>query len=161
MHGMGHFSIGVTPIEAMTVLAVTAVLAAIVAPSFENRLRAPRLSEAASQLVTDLHQAHSEATLRNAEVRVSFTASGYSMSAATTPGSSTTSSMTSRTLDWRRGNAISSGASVVVTYNPWRGTAATSPTSVERPSNGAKSIQISINSMGRVQCAPISGSAKC
>ena len=53
---------GFTLIELLIVLAVTAVLASLVAPSFNEQLSRRRIEGVATELSTDLHFARSHAT---------------------------------------------------------------------------------------------------
>ena len=61
---------GFTLVEAMTVLVVVAILAAIALPSLANVLAAQRLRAAGTDLVTSLLVARSEAIKRKARVEV-------------------------------------------------------------------------------------------
>jgi len=67
---------GLTLVEAMTVLAVVAILAAIALPSLANVLAAQRLRAAGTDLVTSLLIARSEAIKRKARVEVAPQAPG-------------------------------------------------------------------------------------
>ena len=59
-------------IELIVVLAVTAILAAIVIPSFSNLLARNRLDGVYTELQTDVQLARTEAVSRNLPVRVTF-----------------------------------------------------------------------------------------
>lgn len=62
---------GLTLVEAAVVLAVVAVSVGTVAPRFDRFIEKQRLDGAASQLVTDMQFARSEAVMRNTALRVS------------------------------------------------------------------------------------------
>ena len=59
---------GFTTLELMIVVAITAILAAITAPSFVTLINDTKLSSITSQLVSDLNRARSEAIKRNTRV---------------------------------------------------------------------------------------------
>ena len=63
---------GLTLIEAAIVLAVVAIVAATVAPSFAAYIDARRLEGAATRLAADVQFARSEAAARNRPLRLSF-----------------------------------------------------------------------------------------
>jgi len=65
---------GLTLIECATALSVLAVVAGIVAPSFERSIERRRVEGTAAQFETDVHFARSLAVARNAPVRMSFSA---------------------------------------------------------------------------------------
>ncbi len=67
---------GFTLIELLVVVAVVALLATLVAPSFSSMLLKQRLQGINSQLVTDLQFARAEAAARSVPVRVQFSTSG-------------------------------------------------------------------------------------
>jgi type IV fimbrial biogenesis protein FimT len=63
---------GFTMIELMVVIAITAVLLAVAAPSFVNYIAKQRVEGLMSELGTDLQYARSEAVARNTDVRITF-----------------------------------------------------------------------------------------
>jgi type IV fimbrial biogenesis protein FimT len=65
---------GFTLIEALVVIAIVAILAAIGAPSLQSMLRNNRLSAAASAMQVSLNLARSEAVTRGANARVTVAA---------------------------------------------------------------------------------------
>jgi type IV fimbrial biogenesis protein FimT len=67
---------GFTVVEAMTVLAVVAILVSIALPSLANVLASQRLRAAGTDLMSSLLLARSEAIKRNAQVEVTPRAAG-------------------------------------------------------------------------------------
>jgi len=63
---------GFTLVELMIVIAILAVIATLAAPSFTRMMAKKRVEGIASELVTDLQYARSEAVQRNTTVRVTF-----------------------------------------------------------------------------------------
>lgn len=66
------YQLGVTLIEACTVLAIVAVLAGITLPAVDGMLKTLRLRGQADELALDLRFVRSEAVSRNEGVRMSF-----------------------------------------------------------------------------------------
>jgi len=64
---------GFTFIEALVVIAIGAILAALAAPSFQDAIDKQRITGAAEAVLADLRWASSEAVVRNKPVRVTFT----------------------------------------------------------------------------------------
>jgi type IV fimbrial biogenesis protein FimT len=65
-----------TLVELMVAIAVVAILAMLSAPSFNDLILKQRLKGTNAQLVTDLQFARSQATARNALLRVNFRSNG-------------------------------------------------------------------------------------
>jgi len=88
---------GFTIIELMAVVAVLALLAALAAPSFAEFLSKRRVDGVASELVTDLQYARSEAVSRNEAVRLTFGTDCYVIHRALVPSNSATVATCTRT----------------------------------------------------------------
>lgn len=67
---------GVTLIELMIVVVITAILLALAVPAFQDTIDKNRLKAATDTLQADLQFAKSEAIKRNKNIRVDFTGSG-------------------------------------------------------------------------------------
>ena len=67
-----HWAAGLTLIELMVVVAVTAIILGLAAPSFSDYIVTQRLRSIHAQLATDLQLARSEAVARSAFVSVRF-----------------------------------------------------------------------------------------
>lgn len=63
---------GFTLIEMMVVVALVAVIASLVAPSFQKVIQKQRVQSITSQLVTDIQYGRSEAATRNNHVKFTF-----------------------------------------------------------------------------------------
>lgn len=147
-------SAGLTLIELMVVVAVIAVLASLAAPSFQGMLAAKRLEGAVSLLMTDLQNARSEAVRLNRDVRVDFSATGYSLTLppATTPF---------RSVTFSQGTSITSGADAQLLYDARRGMASSTNGDTVTLGNASHSLQLRVHPMGRVECSTAAGAAKC
>lgn len=69
---------GVTLLELMVVLAVSAILAVISIPGFVSLAHSSRLSTAANEMISSLHLARSEAIKRNSRAVMCISATGTS-----------------------------------------------------------------------------------
>ena len=88
---------GFTLVELMVVVAITAIVLSLAAPSFTSFLAKKRVESVMSELSTDLQYARSEAVSRNAAVRITFDTSCYVITAQ--PSGSTPTSSCSQTAD--------------------------------------------------------------
>jgi Tfp pilus assembly protein FimT len=141
-----------TLIELLTVVVVLGILAALAAPSLSDYLGRSGVKGVATEAFADLQFARSESVQRNAAVTVTFSASGYTI----TQGALTLKSVTLETP-----NAIASGSSMTVSFNPVRGTAtvADGPVVFSNPRT-AGTLRVTINQVGRASICSPSGSIK-
>jgi len=164
---------GFTLIELMVVLAILGIVALIAAPSFNAFLARSKLRGAANETFADLQYARSESVQKNQVFRVEFSSAGYQiwrMSRATPTNKDASTAGAPNPVkvgDWGDSStAVSSGASMVVSFNPVRATATVSDGPLEL-SHGAISgtVRLLVNTTGRVElCSPgasISGIAAC
>jgi prepilin-type N-terminal cleavage/methylation domain-containing protein len=138
---------GMTLIELIVVVAVLAIIGAISGPSLTGYMARQSLRGSANEAAADLQYARSEAVQGNAPVSVSFSESGY----AITRGATTLKEVTLES-----GNSVSSGATIVVTFDPVRATAITTddddPTASPVVFSNARTsgtVQLSVNILGR------------
>lgn len=81
---------GLTMVELLITVAILGILASVAVPSFGNFLSKRRVEGVASELVTDLQFARSEAVARNADVRVLFGTGCYAIYMASATAASCT-----------------------------------------------------------------------
>ena len=143
---------GFTLIELMIVLAVTAVLASLVAPSFNEQLSRRRIEGVATELSTDLHFARSQSVANGGVVRVmTLSATQYVVRDA--------ANADLKTVNLPAGISATNGA--IVAYDPLRGmaTVTNGPINVTSTRTAAQ-VRLDINAMGRVNLCTPSGSLK-
>ena len=75
--------LGLTLIEVMVAVAISAILATLAAPSFTGLLARRELAGIANQLSTDIYYARSEAVARNLNVTVAVEGNNYTLTVAT------------------------------------------------------------------------------
>ncbi|HEY2929577.1 GspH/FimT family pseudopilin [Piscinibacter sp.] len=161
---------GFTLIELMVVVALTAVILSLAAPSFSNFLAKRRVEGVASELVTDLQYARSEAVQRNANVGVIVESSCYSVyvlgtTDATSCTSRGTGSVELKTVQLATGSATlvftSNNSKAFIEFEPVRGMA-TNASSVDYSgyinvtgSSGSWTLRAVVTKIGRVKtCSP-------
>ena len=144
-------------IELLTVVVVLAIVAALAAPSFSDYLGRSGVKGTASEAFADMQFARSESVQRNAAVTVTFSAAGYTITQGAT---------TLKTVTLEAPNAIASGSSMTVSFNPVRGTAtvADGPVEFSNPRT-VGTLRVTVNQVGRASlCSPgggIKGFATC
>lgn len=159
---------GLTLVELLVVVAITAILLMITVPAFQNLISAKRAEGVASEFVTDLEFARSEAVARSKDVSVSLVGTGcYIISVApmTAPVTSCPPLTTDGVIKLRQleaGSATFSvsttAASNMVQFNSLRGTRAESDpraVAVTFTSGSSSSIQVTVDAIGKIStCAP-------
>lgn len=170
---------GVTLIELLVVIGIAAILMALAVPSFQNFLNRQRLEGTASEMVTDIQYARSEAVARNVRLRISFGtdangscylvhtggAGDCTCSSHGTVQCSDTNALTFKSigLPAARGVHLQANVSSMV-FDPVRGTA-TPAGSINFSDNDGKTIRHIVNIMGRTRtCSPhsaVSGYKAC
>ena len=148
---------GFTLIELMVVVAITAILLAIAAPSFTDLIARRRVEGVATEVNTDLQYARTEAVSRGANVSL-FVPSGGTSYCVTT---GTDCSTTLKNIALPTGVSISEAASsaLTITYDALRGWTnnSTDIALTFQSSNTSGKLRVSVNSMGRVAlCSPSS-----
>lgn len=159
---------GFTLVEAAMVLAVTAITLSAAAPDFSGYLEGRRLDGAASQLVSDIQFARSEAVMRNQGVRISLKADAagacymvHTGAAADCSCSADGSASCSAGAKLLRSVGLAAGERIRLTgsvssiyFDPLHGTS--SPTGTLRlQSAGGRAIHHVVNLMGRIRsCSP-------
>jgi type IV fimbrial biogenesis protein FimT len=156
---------GFTIIELVVVIAITAIMASLVAPSFKSYLARKRVEGTMSELATDLQYARSEAVSRNAAVRVTLGANCYVIhtSVGTTSCTQTTKTIGTgateiKTVQLLTGAAVSlSGDSSLnyIEFDPVRGiatfsTGGTSGTVSVTSGDNTAQLKACVTTVGRV-----------
>jgi type IV fimbrial biogenesis protein FimT len=159
---------GVTLIESLIVLTVTALSLSTAVPSFKAAMDRRHLEGAAAQLETDIAYARSQAVAQNRTVRMNFAGDGagscYVMfngsandcqcSALGTPVCSTGQAVARHVgFDGSSALRLTSNVSSIV-FDPLKGT--TTPTGTLRfQSRSGQALHLVVNIMGRVRaCSP-------
>ncbi len=148
---MGRQS-GFTLVELLIVLAVTAVLASLVAPSFNEQLSRRRIEGVATELSTDLQFARSQSVANGGVVRVmTLSTTQYVVRDA--------ANNDLKTVNLPSGIAATNAATVA--YDPLRGMATVTNGPINLTSTRtAAQVRLDINAMGRVNLCTPSGSLK-
>jgi type IV fimbrial biogenesis protein FimT len=157
----------------MVVVALAAVLVTIAVPSFFDFLSKRRVEGVASELVTDLQYARSEAVARNQNVTITFGTNCYliHLSSGTSPSCTqsggatvTPSSALMKSVEVSTGSPVSltrAASLTSFTFEPVLGSASNdvgaSPGIVEVTATGNKAwkLQLRVSTQGRVKtCSP-------
>lgn len=167
---LGRYHTGVTLIELMIVIVITAILLALAVPSFQDSLDKNRLKAAAETLKGDLQFAKSEAIKRNQNIRVDFSVSGNSWcygikeNAACDCNNTNSAAATFCEIDGIKKVVLGteySGVTIVnatppdfYSFDRVRGT--TNAGNVTLRSARQKELQIVISNLGRIRtCSPV------
>lgn len=145
---------GLTLIEVVATLAVTAVLAGLAAPSFVDTVARTRIEGVVNALAIDLQYARSEAIRRRATASLTVANDGASYTVSYTVPS-TNAIVVLRTSAMPA--AVTLAATGPVVFDPLRGIAA-SQTFVGSSSQVSAQLQVVTNANGRIQTCTPSGS---
>ncbi len=148
---------GLTLLELLVIIAITAILAAIAVPSFSDMLARRRLESATNGLAADLISASTEAVSRNGTVSVATDSDGASYAVTYVPTNTTLKTVTFPT-------GVTSTASVTVSYQPARGNS--NAATIDLSSAGlTPTLEVKTNVVGTVEvCTPngaFSGYSSC
>lgn len=143
--------LGFTMIELMIVLAVMALLATLVAPSFNEQIARRRLEGVATDLSTDLQFARSQAVSNRSSMQVVTENSGRRYRLVNAAG------ITLKTADLPVGITATDG--ITVDYDQLRGTANAVQITLSNTRTAAQ-LRVDTNAMGRVSICTIGGGLK-
>ena len=142
---------GFTLIELLISIAIVAVLALVVAPSFVRMVANMRLQGAGNELVSDLHYARSEALSRSLLVRLTTRSDGRGYLIVGDPG--TSSQYPVKHVELPAGVTLT--ASVTIDFTPLRGMTTVALTTLELANADGAKLQLSASDSGQVQlCTP-------
>ena len=146
---------GFTLIELIVVVALTAILLILVAPSFIDQMGRRQIEGAATELTSDLQFARSQAVDGGSSATTVLTtsANGYTVTSATTMGGLTTFKTVSL------GPGLSITNPVTVTFDGLRGMANASNMTLQSTKTSAQ-LTASVSAMGRVSICSLDGSLK-
>jgi len=149
---------GLTLVELLAVVAIVAILAAAVFPSFQQIYLKIRLEGVANELRTDLQYARSESIRLQSQVSVTSTANGtgYSLTDASANVLKSVTFPTGTTVD------VTTNGVPLIVFNPLRGFASTpagkSPKFTLATTNLSASLALSASAVGQVSACVSSGS---
>lgn len=145
---------GFTLVELLVVLAITAILVTIAAPSFTEQFARRRIEGVATDLNADLQFARTQAVANGGTVRLmTLSTTQYVVRNA--------ANVDLKTVDLPTGITATNG--ITVPYDPLRGTltAGTADQQISLASTRtAAQVQLNVNAMGRVNICTPSGSLK-
>jgi type II secretion system protein H len=155
---------GLTLIELMVTLSILGVIAALAAPSFTGFVARSKLRGAAHEVFADLQYARSESVQKNRVFQVEFSAAGYEIwrMDRTTPANHDASTAANpnpvKAVYWSdSGTNLSSGSTMVITYNPVRASAtiANGPLVIAHSATSG-TLQVTVSTTGRAElCSPL------
>lgn len=157
-----------TLIELLVAVAVLALIATLAAPSFTRMMAKKRVEGIASELVTDLQYARSEAAQRGAKVRVTFGTACYVVHTAAVGVAATCNATGPSTVDAGETELktvqLSGGSTVTLSpnaglafleFDPQYGYATPAGSINVNSTSGEWQLQAVINPVGRVRtCSP-------
>jgi type IV fimbrial biogenesis protein FimT len=155
-------------IELLIVIAVLALIATLVAPSFTRMMAKKRVEGITSELVTDLQYARSEAVQRNNKVRVTFGPGCYVIHTRGISGSASCSQSGASVLtgDYEElktvqvpsgSNAALSpnGGMAYIQFEPMRGSVTSAGSIDVSSTSGDWQLRAIVSAVGRVRtCSP-------
>jgi type IV fimbrial biogenesis protein FimT len=143
--------LGFTLIEMLIVLAVAALLATLVAPSFNETLARRRLEGVATDLSTDLQFARTQAVDDRNTVQLVTENGGTRYRVVNAAGT------TLKTVDFPTGITANI---ITVTYDQLRGTANAAQVTLSYTPRTTAQMRVDTNVMGRVSICTIGGTLK-
>lgn len=162
---------GVTLVESAVATSVTAIVAGLAVPSFDQAIQRRHLEGAAAQIETDIHYARTLAVAANAPMRISFASDAggscyvihtgaANQCSCTSTGGATCSgdARADRSVRFAAGGPVRVASnSRSVLFDGIRGTATPTAT-VQVTSRDGRTIRQVVNIMGRVRsCSPAPG----
>ena len=159
---------GVSLVEAMTVVAVAAILGAGAAPSMKRALEARRLDGLAALLAADIHATRAEAIARNQTLRLSLHADALGgcwvmhsgtadqcSCAASGPAVCTSGADSIKTVRWTAADGVAITANVAsIGFDAMHGTSTPAGTLRVTGSDG-RAVHHIVNVLGRLRsCSP-------
>lgn len=138
---------GFTLVELMIVIVVLGIVSMLGVPSFTRVMANNAVKGAANEAYADLQYARSESVQRNATVTVTFSTSGYQITAA---GGTTLKVVT------LNGPNLAAGVGATVVFSPTRATAAVTGSAPQfAHSQTDATLRVIVNTLGRVEmCSP-------
>lgn len=145
-----HEQKGFTLIELMVVVSISAILLMLAVPSFNDSLARRRLEGVATELITDLQYARTQAIGNNADISLVTSATGYTIS-----GTSGGVNVTYKTIALNTG--LSMTQPVTVTFSAFRGFSSAVATITVSSTSTPAQLRV-VADTGRTQiCSPGGG----
>lgn len=153
---------GLTLVELVIAIAITAIIIAIALPSFQSLLSRKRLEGVANELISDLRHARAESAQRNEPVRLSVGSSGacYHVLRQTSAcdcstGADACASTRIRRVDLPDDVRLTAGAAVSFDSLRSRIDAVQTPFATATSTRGTWTVNANISLLGRVSaCSP-------
>lgn len=150
---------GITLLEAMVVVAIIAILAAIAGPSFTRSFDKSRIVRASEAVLSDIRWARSESIKRNLEVRITYTpGANWSYSIHVDPAGSNTLLKTINGSEFKNTSLTTNFPSNRTTFERVRGTATNGTITL---TSTQFSSQVTLSTLGRVRICGLEGYSGC